>query len=408
MGIQAQDILSQDPEFLRRQMVMREMQALNPQGTAAGAIGALLGRGLGNVASGQGFFSANDPALQRAAKVRSIQTQIAQSGETDPTKLATLFADELAKDPELAPFSLQVRAAIKPVEKKTVTLSPGQQVIDPTTGKVLFSAPDKAKPVTLSRGQQLVNPETGEVIVEGAPEEQGKVLTSAEARAQGLPEGGVYQQRPDGTISTIQAPRAPKEFTSSDVSAFTGRVESVTKPIKNTLTDLTAARSFATQAKAGNAKANAQLDRFLAKASGDSQLSQVEVVTVANAGSFPERVVNAVNKFFTGTPTEMSIQEKEDVLNVIEIVYNRRYTDERQSLTTSFAGFVPERVLNANLPAISLSKPAQEYMQRGVQQAAGQAAATPLSPNAARYLTPQPPRASEVPPMSSTLVPPIR
>lgn len=167
MGIQVQDVLAQDPEFLRRQMLMKEMQTLNPQGTAAGAIGALLGRGLGNVASGQGFFAVNDPALQRAAKVRSIQSQIAQSGETDPNRLATMFADELAKDPELAPFSLQVRSQIKPVEK-TVTVSPGASIVDVNTGKVIFTAPDRAKEQNkvLPPGAVLVDNE-GNVIAEG-------------------------------------------------------------------------------------------------------------------------------------------------------------------------------------------------------------------------------------------------
>jgi hypothetical protein len=362
-------------------------QQIGQQGGQFGVFAPLYQAGLkfGDVASQaamQGLFPQQmDPALQQASAIQSVLGKYQGEDLSSPETLSKIGRELMQVAPDAGLKAMAIAKELRP---------------------------ERVKPVALSRGQQLVNPETGEVVAEGLPEEQGKVLTPAEARAQGLPEGGVYQQRPDGTISTIQAPRAPKEFTSGDVSAFTGRVESVTKPIKNTLTDLSTARSFASQAKAGNAKANAQLDRFLAKASGDSQLSQVEVVTVANAGSFPERVVNAVNKFFTGTPTEMSIQEKEDVLNVIEIVYNRRYADERQSLTTSFAGYVPERVLNANLPAIPLSKPAQEYMQRGVKQAAGQAAATPLSPNAARYLTQQPPRASEVPPMSSTLVPPIR
>lgn len=116
MGINVQDVLSQDPEFLRKQLALKELQTVNPTNDPFATIGYTLGRGFGNVSQGRGFFDVADPALQRAAKVRAIQSQVAQSGETDPNKLATLFADELAKDPELAPFSLQVRSQIKPTE----------------------------------------------------------------------------------------------------------------------------------------------------------------------------------------------------------------------------------------------------------------------------------------------------
>ena len=76
MGMSAQQILQSDPEYLRRQMAQQEMQRLNPTGSAAGAIGALLGRGIGNVASGRGFLDTGDAGLRRVSDVQSIMSSV--------------------------------------------------------------------------------------------------------------------------------------------------------------------------------------------------------------------------------------------------------------------------------------------------------------------------------------------
>jgi hypothetical protein len=76
MGMSAQQILQSDPEYLRRQMAQQEMQRLNPTGGAAGAIGALLGRGIGNVASGRGFLDTGDAGLRRVSDVQSIMSSV--------------------------------------------------------------------------------------------------------------------------------------------------------------------------------------------------------------------------------------------------------------------------------------------------------------------------------------------
>jgi hypothetical protein len=76
MGISAQQILQSDPEYLRRQMAQQEMQRLNPTGSAAGAIGALFGRGLGNIASGRGFMDTGDAGLRRVSEVQSIMSSV--------------------------------------------------------------------------------------------------------------------------------------------------------------------------------------------------------------------------------------------------------------------------------------------------------------------------------------------
>jgi hypothetical protein len=57
-------------------MAQQEMQRLNPTGSAAGAIGALFGRGLGNIASGRGFMDTGDAGLRRVSEVQSIMSSV--------------------------------------------------------------------------------------------------------------------------------------------------------------------------------------------------------------------------------------------------------------------------------------------------------------------------------------------
>lgn len=87
MGINAQQILQSDPEYLRRQLAAQEQQRVNPTGSAAGAIGALLGRGLSNVSQGRGFFQTPDAGLQRVSAVQSIM----QSVQFDPKNPAAYY-----------------------------------------------------------------------------------------------------------------------------------------------------------------------------------------------------------------------------------------------------------------------------------------------------------------------------
>lgn len=98
MGMTAQQILAQDPEYLQKQLYQQEMQRLNPSGDAAGAIGALLGRGLGNVTAGRGFFESSDPALQRVSQMQQMFNGVMQNFDpADPAKSYETLAAQFAQ-----------------------------------------------------------------------------------------------------------------------------------------------------------------------------------------------------------------------------------------------------------------------------------------------------------------------
>jgi hypothetical protein len=143
MGLSAQEILKTDPEFVQRQLQAQEMQRLNPSGSAAGAIGAVLGRGLGNVSRGQGFFETNNPGLQRVADVNNIMKSV----QFDPKNPATYYeqigtALQEAGYADLAPMAFQEARKFAPKrEIRTV----GNQVVDFSGAepKVLFTGTEK-------------------------------------------------------------------------------------------------------------------------------------------------------------------------------------------------------------------------------------------------------------------------
>lgn len=98
MGINAQQILGSDPEYLARQLGRQEIQQYqnfqNPQLGLAATSGALLGRGIANLFQGRGFFEVADPALRRVSDVNRIISEGLQGVDpTNPTAMANAYGN---------------------------------------------------------------------------------------------------------------------------------------------------------------------------------------------------------------------------------------------------------------------------------------------------------------------------
>jgi len=100
LGNQSQ-MLGADPELYRQQLIQQEQQriAAQPVQNQLGAtVGGLLGRGIGNLASGNNFFEVTNPVLQKLTKIQDIySTSLKESDPNDPssfyTSLQKNFAD---------------------------------------------------------------------------------------------------------------------------------------------------------------------------------------------------------------------------------------------------------------------------------------------------------------------------
>jgi hypothetical protein len=100
LGNQSQ-MLGADPELYRQQLIQQEQAriAAQPVQNQLGAtVGGLLGRGIGNLASGNNFFEVTNPVLQKLTKIQDIySTSLKESDPNDPssfyTSLQKNFAD---------------------------------------------------------------------------------------------------------------------------------------------------------------------------------------------------------------------------------------------------------------------------------------------------------------------------
>jgi hypothetical protein len=154
MGINVNDILATDPQELQRQRYMQQMQQAS-QVDPIGQIGFMLGRGISNKMNDRSFFDTTDPALQRVAKIKQIQTGIAQSGETDPLKATAMLADALSQDPELAPLALNVRSQLTELQNKQREQSLRERTIAVQEGQLTESQYKNNPELLLAEAEKL-------------------------------------------------------------------------------------------------------------------------------------------------------------------------------------------------------------------------------------------------------------
>lgn len=156
------------------------------------------------------------------------------------------------------------------------------------------------------------------------------------------PEEQERMRRDRARVMSTRAPRAEKTEPDPDrpssvvLSRISGVVNRELSPIKSRLGALNETRAAIADARTNPAQAP-QVDRFFARLTGDSQLSQLEVNAVANAGSFPARISNQLSKFFTGSPTDLSLDEKARVLDVLEEVLGPSFNQQRNQLISQFS-----------------------------------------------------------------------
>lgn len=83
-----------------------------------------------------------------------------------------------------------------------------------------------------------------------------------------------------------------------------------------------------------NSTAWNQSARLLASLVGDSNLSSLEVKTVSEGGSFPDRLINTLSKWASGVPAETKIEEVLDVVKALD----KSLKDDYNGYHTQFTG----------------------------------------------------------------------
>lgn len=292
-----------------------------------------------------GLMGIQDPAMAQASKITAILQDSDQTSAQGFMDLYKKFSDaNLPQQAQLAAAKAQelkkaeteagLTSAKTDAERALVGQRNREKVAADPFQQFLRTQGDKVTPKSLAIYQQTGNVGDLEWITKANKTEIQQLQDYRDSLPINSPQRGEVNEvikgmgKGKGTSITNVLPGegAPKV---GDVTSFTSQVTTTLTPFKKAFDS---ASEGLTLLASNNPKAGAQVDRLLAKAAGDSQLSQAEVASVASAGSFPQRVADSVSKFFTGGVGALSEEQKKEVLTVFQTAAADRYNIERQRL----------------------------------------------------------------------------
>ena len=353
-GVSPEQLQMQQDQALQARAMQYAQMSPQEQATSAIYTGvSKLGGSLG------GMLGGVDPVQQQASKIASVlqgadQTtstgmmelyrKFSEAGMTQQAQMAVTKAQELKK----AEAEAGLTAAKTEAERALATQRNREKASADPFQQFLRTQGDKVTPESLAIYQQTGN--VGDLVwitkankteIQQLQDYRDSLPINSSQRAE---VNEVIKGMGKGKGTTVQnilpGQGAPNV---SDVTSFVSQANTVLKPFKTAFESASEALSLL---ETGNPKAGAQVDRLLAKAAGDSQLSQAEVTAVASAGSFPQRVADSVSKFFTGGVGSLSTEQKKEVLTVFQTAAKDGFNNERQRLSDIYgtSRLSPEQV----------------------------------------------------------------
>jgi hypothetical protein len=283
------------PEMYQQGMARRDtatnvqLAGLTP-GQLAGFYAMEAGTGLGRAA--QGLLGVEDPQMQLISRTNQLVQEI---GIDTPEKLRTL-AGELQKIPGGAALAAQ---AVDRADKMLVSAAT-------VAAKTREKVPPIDEQAATVRYNELVQ-QFGEV--EGARKYREEQLTGKKSvAAAGVPAPGMV-----------------------GISDIKGGADIVDRYTKEPKTKLDAVGSVVAQLQAvkTNPTLLPQVQRSLVKIVGDSQIGQNEVKNILGSSGFTADIIDGVNKFFTGAPTDAKIDDVLRGVKVMEEYYSKQYSSGR-------------------------------------------------------------------------------
>ena len=311
----AQDIvgslfgMTQQPDYstqdYRTAIAMAEMNSPQQFGRfLGGMVGAPVGRA---VAQGVGgLLGVQDPRLQQASIIREAQQQGFDVTTPEGLQQLAQFFVQRGQPGLASQVATQAQTMSRSAAEEQYKLAQAQAALREKKG----TPESQAEQVILNQLQE----QFGEI--EGANrfyqmKQQGRIATAAAGAAQ-------YGQEKIGNLSGAQ-----------------GIVEKYTKQPFERLQAIDEAKGFLGMASTGNTAAVPQLRRALVRLGGpDSQLAAREIASIAGNAGIVGNVANAVNNFFTGTPTKEEIKLIGKVIAGAEGVIANQYTQGRQQAET--------------------------------------------------------------------------
>lgn len=339
-GVSPEQLQMQQNQALQARAMQYAQMSPQEQATAGIYTGvSKLGGALG------GMLGGVDPVQQQASKIASVLQGGDQTTSEGMAAIAQRFSDAgLPQQYQMAVAKYQELKKAEAEAGLTTAKTTAENALAAQRGREKASADpfqqflraqgDKVTPASLAAYQQSGNVADLEWITKANKTEIQQLQDYRDTLPINSPQRaevnevikGMGKGKGTSITNVLPGEGAPKV---GDVTSFTSQVTTTLKPFKE---DYDSATMGLTMLASGNPKAGAQVDRALARASGDSQLSQAEVAAVASAGSFPQRVADSVSKFFTGGSGTLSQDQKKDVLQAFQAAAANRYNIERQRL----------------------------------------------------------------------------
>lgn len=282
------------------------------------------GSGVGTGLAGAFGVNVQDPTIQRATKLRELASQY----NTNTADGLRQMADALrTQDPDMA-LQLSQRAAAMDLEAAKLQ---SEQALASQRGRERQSASleektfvelaKKATPASVAAAMKAGNdislleiPETvkvstyGQVLKdagfkEGTPEFQAKMKAFAEAELKGTAQGR-------GTTITNVLPGIAN---AGDVTGLRKDIQAITKPYQDQSDAAETAIEFANMSLKDNFASFAALRQSLAKAAGDTQISNRDVQAFGIDPSLVGTVSDTLKRLATGTPTADTVNKLKQV-----------------------------------------------------------------------------------------------
>lgn len=319
-GPSPEEIMLARQQQMQEQQMMRQQQ-IAQQGQQFGIFAPLYQAGLqlgdlGTQAAMQSLFPQQaDPALQRATAVQGVLAKYQGENLQDPEVLSKIASDLMAVSPEAGLKAADLASKFTK-DRKLTTVAPGASLVN-ERGEVVFTAPDRTEDPLKTASRDKFE----EIYAKYPDTPEGRARAAVEFRNW----DNTFKERVQA------ASNVPGQLKITDVTAARNIAEDIYGADKKKLNTVGEIKTYIAQARQGNPKAVPQLQRSLVKLVGDNQIGQNEVKQALGSSGFAQNVIESVNKFLTGLPTDLSLNQVEQAVEALENYYGTRFNKGRQS-----------------------------------------------------------------------------
>ena len=277
------------------------------------------------------FVAENLPA--EYADSRAYAAQEAMKAETAAQKMYLDRVKTVTENPAQmgivsAPISAQVQAQI-------AKMSPSGQPLTESQIAALQASPQYQQLVGLTSAQEAgvvkQAPVTNEIVNRG-------LYAEALKEAGGDPQKAaiIYNQREQAEkrkVAEAGVAPTPGNVPLNVLSQAIDITTQYTKAPKQSLDNIGRIAAIGEQVKK-NPTVLPQFKRELVKLAGDSQIGQNEVKAILGSAGFASDVINGVNSFLTGAPTNVKIDDVLRGVKALEVYAANQYSAGRQKAKT--------------------------------------------------------------------------